>query len=286
MIAHQRSMSSGRYVFRGLPEGRFTIKVRPFGTNLKEGTEDVELSNVFSTSETQIINFRLERDKRFDDIQPSVVSTVFAQDVPDEARRLYKSGIDNIRTNHDKALSDLADAIRIFPTYFDALAALGKAYILDGKYEQGYPFLIKAINVNGKCGDCFYSLALTLYKAGQISDGVRAVNAATMLEPQVPAIRLLQGMLLFLNSDLAGAEKALLTAKSLFKEPDADVYWYLSLIYNKTKRNKEAADSLEQYLKAKSGLSQTEKERIKDLIGKLRKSAESQRLEAGKNPQL
>jgi hypothetical protein len=273
MIDHQRSASTGRYMFRHLPQGRFTIKVRPFGTNLREGNEDVDLANTFGDpSETVIQDFHLEKDKRFDAVQPSIVGTVYAQDVPDEAHRLYRSGVDNLKTDHARAFSDLEEAIRIFPTYFDALATLGKAYILDAKYEQGYPFLVRAINVNKECGDCFYSLGLTLYKVGQIPEGVRAVSAAAILQPRVPAVRLLEGMLLFLNNDYPGAEKALLAAKSLFKEPEAEVYWYLSLVYNKTHRNKEAADSLEQYLKAKPDLTQTEKDNTKDLIAKLRKS--------------
>ena len=41
-----RTDGSGRYYFPGLPNGRYQLRVLPFGTNLEEKTEDVELAGV------------------------------------------------------------------------------------------------------------------------------------------------------------------------------------------------------------------------------------------------
>ncbi len=271
LVGRERSSSQGRFIFRGMLPGRYVLKVKPFGTNLQEDSEDIEVGSSFLASDIVNQDFHLQKDKRFLNEQTSIVGAVYAQEVPEKARSLFKSGVDNLHANHTQALADLEEAVKVFPTYFDALAALGKAYILDAKYEQGYPYLLRAVDVNRRCGDCFYSLALAFYKLNEIAAGVKAANAAALLQPQVPAVKLLQGILLFLDQNYAEAEKALLAAKSLFAQPDADVYWYLSLTYNKTNRNLQAADALEEYLKVKPKMDQVEKNNVRELIKKLRK---------------
>lgn len=272
LVARQRTREQGRFSFRGMGPGRYTIIVKPFGTNLKEDSKDIEINNQNSRSDTVIVEFRLIPDKRFENSQPSVVGTIFAQEVPADAERLYKTGIERIESKPEQGAKDLEEAIKIFPRYFNALAALGKANIVRGKYELGYPYLLTAIDVNNKCGDCYYSLAIAFYKLDQLPAATKAIDAAVMLQPATAVIRLLQGIVYRLNNDLPGAEKALLTAKTLYKEPNSEVHWQLSLVYNRLKRNQEAANELEEYLKTKPDLSKSEKESVRDLISRLRNS--------------
>lgn len=274
MVSRQRSTGQGRFSFRGMGPGRYTIAVKPFGTNLMEETKEIEVNNQYSRSDTVMVDFRLRPDTRFRNNTPVIIGTVFAQEVPADARRLYKEGVKNIASSPDKGLAELEEAVKLFPTYFDALAALGKALIINGKYEKGYPFLLKAIDVNSKCSDCFYSLALAFYQLNEMPAAVRAIDAAVMLEPQTGTIRLLQGIVYRLNNDLAGAEKALISAKSLFKEPNAEVHWQLSLVYNRLNRNKEAADELEQYLKTKPDMDDAQEKNVRELMAKLRKKTD------------
>jgi tetratricopeptide (TPR) repeat protein len=272
MVARQRSTEDGRFSFRGMAAGQYTVSVKPFGTNLKEDTKDIEVNNQYSRSDTVQVEFRLMPDKRFQSSIPSVVGTIFAQDVPPDAERRYKVGIESFESKPEQALLDLQEAIKLFPRYFNALAALGKAYIVRGKYETGYPYLLTAIDVNTRCGDCYYSLAIAFYKLNQLPAATKAIDAAVLLQPGTPAVYLLQGIIYRLNNDLLAAEKSLLTAKTLFKEPNPEVHWQLSLVYNRLKRNKEAADQLELYLKAKPDINKEEKESVLKLIAKLRDS--------------
>jgi tetratricopeptide (TPR) repeat protein len=272
LVNRQRSSGQGRFSFRGMQPGRYVLEVKPFGTNFAEDSKEIEINNQSSRSDTVVADFRLHPDKRFENTELGVVGTVFAQEVPAEARRLYNSGVEGIQSRPDKALAELEGAVKLFPQYFDALAALGKAHILKGRYETGYPFLLRAIDVNSKCFDCYYSLSLAFYKLEQLRAATMAIEATVVLEPKSPAARLLQGMIYRLDNKLAAAEKALLLAKSLYKVPNSEVHWQLSVVYNRLKRNQEAADELEQYLKTKSDITAAEKENVRDLIVKLRKS--------------
>src|SRR5205809_7858186 len=61
MISTGRTSSQGRFNFRGLKSGRYTVKVKPFGNNLKEDSQMVELVNITgNTTDYQILDFRLE----------------------------------------------------------------------------------------------------------------------------------------------------------------------------------------------------------------------------------
>lgn len=272
LVDRQRSSSSGRFTFRGMPEGRYSISVKPYGTKLLEETKDVELIRLFGRATPVNVDFRLRVDKRFVSKRPTITGTIFVQEVPESAKQLYKSAMNAIDSDKDeRALVDMGKAIEVFPAYFDALAALGKKYILDGNYEKGYPYLLRAIDVNKKCPDCYFTLALAFYKMNQLPAAVQASAASVVLQPRTPEYQLLLGTLLRVHGDLPRAEKALLAAKLLFKEPNPEVFWELSLLYNKTNRNPEAADALEAYLKAKPDVENTEKQRVRDLIAKLRK---------------
>ncbi len=273
LLGRQRTSGQGRFYFRGMGPGRYVVSVKPFGTNLLEDSREIEINNQSSRSDTIMVDFRLRQDKRFQKNDLGVVGTVFAQEVPQEATRLYKSGIDGIQSSPDKAIADLEGAIKIFPKYFDALAALGKAKIINGKYSDGYPYLLRAIDVNRRCSDCYYSLALAFYKLDELAAAVKAIDAAAILQPQSSVVRLLEGMIHQRNNEPKKAETALLMAKSLSVEPSSEIHWQLSLVYNRLKRNQEAADQLEQYLKTKPDLKSAEKENVRNLIAKLRKSS-------------
>jgi hypothetical protein len=271
LMGNQRTTAGGRFSFRRLGPGRYSVTVKPTMTNLLEETQTVEITNQFGQSETTFLDFRLQIDRRFLHSYPLVTGSVFAQDVPNEARRLFRAGIEKLGSDPLRGLEDLEQAVGLFPNYFDALTALGKAHIMAGNYEKGYPYLLKAIDVNQKCADCYYALGLAFYKLEQIPAAVKAINAAAFLQPQVVNVRLLQGIILHSAKDLQGAETALLAATSMSREPIPDSHYYLALVYNKQGRNQEAADQLELYLKADKKIPNLKKEETKALIEKLRK---------------
>lgn len=274
LIQRARSSSQGRFTFRGLRAGRYIIRVKPYGTNLLEAMARVEIRNFGTIPDFVYEDIVLEVDKRFTQPTETIIGTIFAQEIPDEAKQLFDSGTKKLKSGNEKGLDDLEAAIKIFPEYFDALNTLGITYISQGKNEQGYPLLLRAIDVNPRCPECFYSLAVAFYQLRQIEAGLKAAKAAVTLMPSSGDSQLLLGILFRISNNLADSEKTLLKAKELFKNPNPEVHWQLALLYDKTNRNNEAADELELYLKINPAAEN--KEQVKKLIKNFRSKAKKE----------
>jgi tetratricopeptide (TPR) repeat protein len=216
------------------------------------------------------LNFRLEEDKSMRPQTPMVNETVYAQEVPQDAERSYKKGVEKLKANNKDGFKDLENALKIFPTYFYALRDMGIYTVSDGKYEEGYPYLLKAVDVHRRCGECFYHLANAFLNMKQNDAAVKASEAAVALLPNNSYAYLMYGVVLRLNEQYKPAESALQKANTLFDKPNPSVYWELSLVHNRLGENGKAADDLTAYLDAKPDLKKDEKRSVEDMIKKLR----------------
>lgn len=269
LVGRSRTSSSGRFSFLGVSAGHFTVKVLPLGTNLLEQTQEIEINNQLSRSDTVFVDFYLRIDKRASDIaEENPPEAIFIQDVPQEARKLYKEGISNLEKNQSEGLTKIEEAIKIFPDYFDALGRLGREFISRKNYSKAYPYLLKAIDLNPRSFSSYYSLSYAFYQLEEIPAALTAAKAAVFLNANSVNTQLLYGTLLRINGNYKDSEKTLLKAKSLAKKPNAEIHWQLSLLFNKLKRNTEAANELETYLKILPNT--PDKKKIQDLISKLR----------------
>src|SRR6185503_4435130 len=129
-ISQTRTNGSGRYAFYGLSTGRFKIKVFPVGTDYMEQIQEVILSPVSavpgSGADNQQIDFYLRLRDGANRGPFSVPGTIFAQEVPDEARKLYELGVSELRQKNETAgFENLKKALDVFPNYFLALDRLG-----------------------------------------------------------------------------------------------------------------------------------------------------------------
>lgn len=271
LVARTKTNYSGHFSFLGVSSGHFSIKVLPLGKNLLEQTQDIEINNQLSRSDTVFVEFYLRPDKRGSDLsQESSPEAIFVQDIPSDARKLYESGISNLEKNQAKGLSELEEAIKIFPDYFDALSRLGREYISRKNYKQAYPYLLKAIDLNSRSLVSYYSLSYAFYQLEETPAALEAIKACIVLNANSVNSQLLYGTLLRKNGNYVNSEKTLLKAKSLSKKPNAEIHWQLALLYNKMKRNSDAADELETYLKITPN--SPDKKDVKELIAKLRTS--------------
>lgn len=271
-ISRIRTTTSGRFSFSVNKQGNYFVKVFATGTNYLDAIEPVEIVNVTQfSSDNAYVDVYLKFDKRkINTGIAGVTDAVFVQEIPDEARRLYKSGVKDLENNNDKGFDEIEAALKIFPTYFDALNKLGCTYVQRQQYPKSVPYLVRSIDINQKSFSSYYALAYAAYKLNQFEEGITAAMAATTLRPNSVNAQLLHGTLLRLEGQYEKAEKTLLAAKSLSKEtPMAEIHWQLALLYNKLGRDKEAADELETYLKIQPDADN--KKEIKDLISKLRK---------------
>lgn len=267
-LSRTRTSGSGRFTFFGLSTGRFRVKVVTAGTNYLEAIQDVEIlgTALQNSSETQYVDFYLKVDPRKAAAgSGGPAEAVFVQEVPDDARKLYKKGVSSIK--NDAGLQSVEKAIEIFPTYFDALTAAGKEYVDRGQYVKGARYLIQAIDVNKRSYSSFGSLAYAAYKLNKIPEAIKAAVEAVTLEPRAINSRVLLGRLFRMQGNYKTAEDVLVETKKLAPEAPA-VYYELALLYNRQDRNAEAAKELATYLKLAPD--EQNKKEIEDLIAKLK----------------
>ena len=270
LLSRTRTNSAGRFSFRGVSGGRFLVKVLPLARNLIGETKEVEVTPLRAGGSDRVyLDFYLRYDKRRSDMSPQrPAEAIFVQNIPQNAQKLYESGVDKLEKNQDTGLADLAEAINLFPTYFAALSRLGKEYFLRQNYEKAYPYLLRAIDVNSRNFSNYYTLALAFYQLKEMPAAIMAAKASITLDASSVNAQLLYGMLLRINGNYQDAEKALLKAKSLDNNTNSDIHWQLALLYQKLNRNEEAANELEAYLKIEKEA--PNKKEIKDAIAKLR----------------
>lgn len=270
-IAHSRTDSSGRFTFIGYPGGHYNIKVLTSGTNYLTHTESIELVNVVrGSSDSVYLDIYLKLDKRkINSGVGEITEVIFVQDVPEEARKLYRRGLKDLDKG-DLGFNAIEEALKLFPNYFDALNILGREYVARQDYQKALAYLIRAINVNQRSFSTFYALAYACYRLNHRPQALEAARGATMLQPNSVNAQLLYGTLLRLDRSYEKAEKALVQAKKLIKDrPVPEIHWQLALLYNKLGRNREAADELEAFLKIQPDA--RDKKEIQDLIAKLRR---------------
>lgn len=272
-VARVRTGGNGRFAFSGIGSGNYYIKVYTTGTNFEEQSVAVQVINVVANSSDAVyqdVVLKYDRHKTNMGVTQMAAESIFVQEIPDEARRLYKNGVRDM-TNKDfqRGAEELQEAIKIFPDYYDALNALGCNYVDIKEYQKSLPYLIHAIDINERSFSSFYSLAYAAYKLNRLPEASEAARGAAMLQPNSVNALLLYGTILRMNNNNDRAMETLLKAEKISKDaPVAEVYWQLGSLYMKLNRNKEAADQLDAYLRIKPDVAN--KKEVQDLIQKLR----------------
>lgn len=280
-LQHARTDSGGRYSFSGLADGRFSVRVMPFRYDFQEATREVTFSTFSVTggtgSSTEMLDFNLS--PRRNGLAFSEGLVVFVQEVPDEAKKAL-SRAESALKKKDMAerIAALEDAVKIFPTFFAALYPLGETYFAKHEYGKSSHYLLRAADVNNKSPKSFYLLGYSLYMLKMYPSAMVALNQALTLSPASGEILLLLGTTELKEGKIAEAEKHLTQVKKVSTMPNPEVYWQLSQLYgNYLKKYSEAADELENYLKAQTGITTPEQkkkaEEYKKIIRQLRERA-------------
>lgn len=290
MLTRVKTDGSGMYFFRGMGTGRFVVRVRPFGTDYDEESQEVTIASINlaprggtttiqpgnqptaanSGSDSQYLVFYLRPRKDPNKAPAAITGVVFAQDIPKEAQALYEKAIADLDGNRTAlGVSELEGAIKAFPDYYLANDRLGVELLKQGKWEEARQHFKKAASINPKSANCWYGIAYTSYAVGLIDDAIDAAKKATAISPDSSDMALMLGISLRRAKQYAEAEAAMLKAKKLSDGRSPDVFWNLALLYAyNLKRYQLAADELENYLKVKPDHPDAEK--LKKLIQQYR----------------
>ena len=94
VLQRVRTDGSGRFVFRGVSQGRFQVRVLPLGTIYEEQTQEVELSGMSASGrpirDTIQKDFYLRLKKS---ASVSAAGTIFVQEIPEEAKTIYQRAV-------------------------------------------------------------------------------------------------------------------------------------------------------------------------------------------------
>lgn len=280
-IARTKTTGAGLYIFRNLSQGNFKVRVLPYGTDYSEQTQDLVIQNISIVgrmgggggAENAQMDFYL-RLKPNANAGPfaGLPGVVFAQEVPEPARKLYELGIGNLREKKEKdGFENLKKSLEIFPTYYLALDRLGTEYVARGHYEAGYVLLTKSVEVNRSSFSSVFGLGVAQCNLKQNNEAIENLKRATVLYNKSINAQLWLGIALKRGGKPDQAELAFKRADELSKSKSAEVHWQIALLYSEQKRYKEAADKLELFLKHQSDARDAGK--IKQLIQQLREKA-------------
>jgi Tfp pilus assembly protein PilF len=281
-VNRTKTTSSGRYEFTGLREGRFKVRVLPYGTDYAEQVQEVVIANVSAVGggtggEIQQRDFYLHVRPELNSGPFVAPGTVFAQEVPDAARKLYEKGVGELRAKKEKeGFESLKNSLLVFPDYFQALDRLGTEYAVRGSTNPAYflaadGLLKKAVMVNPASFSSTFGLGFAQYHLGRNEEAVVNLQRAVKLYGKSVNGHLWLGIALKKAGKLSQAEESFKRADKAADGKVAEVHLRLAELYSDQKRYKESADALELYLKHEKEARDAEK--IRQLIKQMREKA-------------
>lgn len=276
VVQRTRTTSGGQYTFINLTAGRFYVHVRPFGTNYEEQIADVEITTRVggrNVSDIQYKDFYLKARSGTKTTAPGQPGVVFAQEVPDEARRLYDKAVTDLAEGRtDAGVTGLEGAVKAFPDYYAALERLGAEMLKQQRYADAETRFAKAAAVNPRSGNSYYGLSFARYAEKKFPESIEAAKKAVEIAPDSADFNLMLGIALRQGRNYIDAERSMLKAKKITNGLSADASWNLALLYvYNLKNNRLAADELENYLKVNPD--HPEASRLKKLIAQFRLSS-------------
>jgi tetratricopeptide (TPR) repeat protein len=264
--------SSGRFQFRNLGQGNYTIRIEPTGTPYEEESQTIELQSMSprraTSEEIFAVDFNLRRKRS--QTAHAAPGVVFVQAVPDRAKAEYERGRNSLNgPNPEIALEYLKKAVELFPDYFVALELLGTEYVRKAQFNNAVPVLTRATQVNPNAARSLYALGVANLKNNQPGEAINWLLRAEDKNPKSPNVQMMLGIAYGKLGSLAEAEQAFKKAYLLGggKSDVADVHFYLAGIYNRQRKYLEAIRELELFLQEAEGV--TDRAQIKGLIERL-----------------
>lgn len=270
--ARTQTNGAGMYSFRGIPDGRYYVKVLPHGTNYQEQGQAVSLlplSPIGRGAVSEQLDFYLQPRKTGAPL--SAPEVVFVQDIPPKAKELYEAGVNELENKNEKeGYERLKQAIETFPQYFAALDRLGNEYLSKGYYEASYVLFTKAAEVNPRSISSNLGLGISDYKMNRFPQAIEAFESVIKLHKDNIGANYWLGIVHHAVGKFGEALTYLKKAEKLSQRKSPEVQWQLARVYKDQNKFRESADALELYLKLKPDADNAQEIRqvIKTLRGK------------------
>ncbi len=276
---------NGSFIFNSLPAAEYTVIVEG-GSDYEIARESVIIygttggvSGTSRTGQNMMVDIHLV-PKRF----ALNAEETFAG-LPGDAVESYKKGVQFARAGESKkAVERLESALAIYPNFPQALSELGLQYmklVQMDKAAETFEALLKLkpndALANLNLGIALYNQGITLFNEKKLDeaqkklDGAEAhLREAIKLNLPGPTAHYYLGVTLIKFRAYDEAQKELELAISNGGDNLPQAHRYLGGLYQSVRRNKEAADELEKYLKLDPKAADAERIRsiIKDLRSK------------------
>jgi tetratricopeptide (TPR) repeat protein len=268
--------ATGRYSFKGLSSGTFIVKAHSDGVYLGQSARvNLYAARVGGGAHYEQLDIVLKaRDEAKRNAVPSNSGSTFAQEAPENARKVYEQAVKQLENNKQatRGIDLLKEAIELFPTYFLALERLGVEYVKLQQYEPAREVLTRAIEVNPSGASCGYALGVSQFYLQKLPEAVESLRRSLRLAPDSPNAALAHfylGLAYWNSGKPVDAEPHLKKAYQLGGDSiPPDIHMHLAKYYSDNKRYKEAADELEMFIKLAPDARDAEK--IKALAKQLR----------------
>lgn len=244
------SDDTGAFSFRRLRDGSYTVIVDA-GSDYEIATENVDIIEPArrpqDPGQTRTVQIMLRAKKA----APRPVGTVDASagGVPEPARQLYKEALDSVQAGeYKKAIEQLNQALKLYPTFVPALNELGLQYMRQKEYGKADTALREAVKLAPEAFTPQLNFGILMLQKKDFVPAATALERAVQKDSSSASAHFHFGKALVNLGIYNRAEKELLQAISLGGEYTVEAHRYLGVVYIETRNNARAVEQLEQYL--------------------------------------
>jgi tetratricopeptide (TPR) repeat protein len=277
--------AGGHFSFPGLARGTYELTAEGDDISFETTRVTAEVTAFGAAPQlfTQDVQLRPLRGKP---VARATVVNAFTQDVPNAAMQAFESAQKlEQEGKRAEALVKIREALRIFPTFFEAHLALGNHFLKDGLFKDAIDELDRAREINPNDDRLYQSFSLIMIAQQNYRMAFAVLSEAARLNPKNPANPYMNGVAHLeyassidptqsesakkdLDKALEDAERFLLNADDLSGHKLAEVHLQLARLYEKRGERARAAGELEEYLKKNPDAKNSEA--IRNAIKKLK----------------
>ncbi|MFL6273574.1 MAG: tetratricopeptide repeat protein [Blastocatellia bacterium] len=279
------SDDSGAFSFRRLRDGTYTVAVDA-GNEFEVASESVDVIQPTKrrADPGQTYTVQLTLHKRKAASQPVGTVDASAGGVPEPARKLYKEALDaNQVGDHKKAIEQLNEAVKLYPTFVPALNELGVQYMRQKEYDKAEASLREALRLAPDSFTPQLNFGILMMQKKDYVTAATALERAVQKDSSSSAAHLNLGKAFINLGVYHKAEKELLQVISMGGDNTAETHLssigmggdntveahrYLAAVYIETKNNDRAVEQLEQYLSLAPKAKDADK--IREMVKKMR----------------